>query len=107
MTYCNGLEPTIKANRYCIVPMTVLVSDPYHLVQGHHNVFATIEALNVVGYSPTAINAEGGAIKTPPHSPPAGPQRNDLGTTDTQIKVDYPMIYDPVDGGSPVLSLHL
>lgn len=51
MTYCNGLEPTIKANRYCIVPMTVLTSDPYHLVQGHHNIFATVEALNVVGYS--------------------------------------------------------
>lgn len=31
-TYCNGMDPTIRANRYCIIPMTSLVSAPYHLL---------------------------------------------------------------------------
>jgi len=46
-------------------------------------------------------------VKTEPHNPPYGPYRNDAGTTDTQIKVDYDMLTDPEDGGSPVLTLHL
>jgi len=87
--------------------MTTLVSEPYHLLQGHHNIFVTVEALNVVGYGVPAINADGAAVKTEPHNPPIGPQRNDAGTTDTQIKVDYGMLTDPEDGGSPVLTLHL
>lgn len=61
------MDPTIRANRFCIVPMQALVTSPYHLLQGPTNLFATIEALNVVGYSIPAINAVGAAIKTEPH----------------------------------------
>jgi hypothetical protein len=87
--------------------MTALRSEPYHLAQGHFNIIATVEALNVVGYGIPALNPVGADVKTEPHNPPRGPQRNDAGTTDTQIKVDYDMLSDPEDGGSPVLTLHL
>ncbi len=73
VTYCNGLDPTIRANRYCIVPMQALVSATYHLLQGHNNLFASVEAVNVVGYSTPTVNAVGAAIKTEPHQPSAGP----------------------------------
>lgn len=33
--------------------------------------------------------------------------RNDAGTTDTRIKVDYSLLVDPENGGSQVLTLHL
>jgi len=42
ITYCDGMDPTIKANRYCIVPMTAIVAAPYLLEQGHNNIFATV-----------------------------------------------------------------
>jgi hypothetical protein len=53
--------------------MQELVSQPYLLIQGKHNLNATVEALNVVGYSIPTMNAIGGAIKTEPHQPSAGP----------------------------------
>jgi hypothetical protein len=30
-TYCDGTDPTTKANRYCTIPMSVLVGSPYLL----------------------------------------------------------------------------
>ena len=69
---------------------------------------ATVEALNVVGYSmPSITNTVGASVRTEPHMPSLGPQRNDAGTTDTQIKVDFANLVDPDNGGSTVLSLNL
>ena len=65
--YCNGMDPTIRANRYCIIPMSALVNNPYLLVQGHNNLFATVETLNAIGYSALAVNSVGAAIMTEPH----------------------------------------
>lgn len=53
--------------------MTALRSEPYHLAQGHFNIIATVEALNVVGYGIPAPNAVGADVKTEPHNPPRGP----------------------------------
>ena len=64
ITYCNGLDPTIKANQYCVLPMSALIASPYELPLGAI-VQATVEALNVVGYStPSVLNIVGANIRT-------------------------------------------
>jgi hypothetical protein len=75
--------------------MSALWNSPFLLLQGHQKVFATVETLNVVGYSPSAINIVGADVRTEPLQPVIGPQRNSAGTTDTRIKVDYGLPVDP------------
>lgn len=79
----------IRANRYCIVPMSALVSGLYNLPLGR-TIKVTVEALNLVGYSvPSTPNTSGATIRTEPQSPLSGPTRDNAGTTDTTIQVDY------------------
>lgn len=108
LDYCNGLDPSIKANRYCHIPMSVLISSTYLLDQGHNKVIATVEALNAVGYSlPSVENTVGASVRVKPLQPTQGPQRVDASTTDTTITVSMDNLLDPLNGGSSILSLHL
>ena len=50
ITYCNGLDPTIRANKYCYIPMTSLTACPFQLPLSNI-ALAQVEALTVVGYS--------------------------------------------------------
>ena len=66
LTYCDGTDPTIRANRYCILPMTALRASPFLLSQGTV-IKVTVEAMNVVGYStPSTLNSVGADIRTEP-----------------------------------------
>ena len=29
LTYCDGSDPTIKANKYCLIPMTTITGWPF------------------------------------------------------------------------------
>ena len=50
LTYCNGADPVIRANRYCIIPMSKLISTNFNLPLGRV-IKARVEAENLVGYS--------------------------------------------------------
>jgi hypothetical protein len=66
LTYCDGTDPSIRANRYCIIPMTALRGSPFLLTQSTI-VKVTVEVLNVVGYSiPSTLNSAGADIRTEP-----------------------------------------
>ena len=51
LTYCNARsDPTVISNRYCVIPMDVLKSSPFSLVQGDV-IQAKVLAQNVIGDS--------------------------------------------------------
>ena len=105
--HCDGSDMTIRANRYCLIPMSILVSPPYNLPL-LDTIYATVEAFNLVGYStPSALNAPGAVILTEPLSPPGAPYRVDSGTTDTRIQVNFDNLVSPNNGGSTIISLNL
>jgi hypothetical protein len=62
MVNCDGTSPTVVMTRQCVIPMVVLISDPY-LLPEDTLVVATIEALNEIGYSdPSEENVTGAFI---------------------------------------------
>jgi hypothetical protein len=70
--------------------MTKITSWPYQNTLGSI-VKATVEALNAISYStPSTLNLIGADVRTEPQAPSGVPQRNNAGTTDTTIRVDYP-----------------
>ena len=78
-TYCNvRYDQTVIKNKYCVLPMDILTSEPYKLVQGDI-VVARILAANIVGESQYSMeNALGGEIRVVPHAPILAPYRGQL-----------------------------
>lgn len=80
--HCDASDQTIKANRFCLIPMSTLRSQPYNL-QLDQLVVATVEGINIIGNSvPSDENTGNARIRTEPLSPTALIQRVDIGTTD-------------------------
>jgi hypothetical protein len=68
-------DQTVITNKYCVLPMDVLTSGPFNLVQGDI-VVARILAANVVGESQYSMeNSLGGEIRVVPHAPILAPYR--------------------------------
>ena len=66
--YCNGASPTIIANRYCIIPMTVFRSSPYYLVYPEL-IVVRAKAFNHYGWSTVSnVNAQGATVRREPLS---------------------------------------
>jgi hypothetical protein len=66
LTDCDGSDPTIFANRYCIVPMTTLAAAPYNYVLGDL-IGVRASAHNSLGYSAvSSTNTAGAQLRTAP-----------------------------------------
>jgi len=56
---CDGAAATTFTNTACSLPLSVLTSDPYNLIQGQI-VVAKIIATNFYGNSTESLNGDGG-----------------------------------------------
>ena len=73
-TLCDGENPVIFINTYCLLPMTRFLSSPYNLNQGD-TIVATVSSRNTVGWSEISTpNTIGQQVKQPP--PIAPPSLN-------------------------------
>jgi hypothetical protein len=61
LTYCDGSDPTVFAERTCTVPNTVLNAAPYNILWGD-GVYAKFEATNVYGTSPISVSGNGAIL---------------------------------------------
>ena len=75
-TYCNARsDPAVITNQYCVLPMDILTSAPFNLIQGNI-VVATISAANILGQSQfSMLNSEGADIRVAPLTPSLAPSR--------------------------------
>lgn len=71
---CDGADPTIVANRYCYVEMSVLRASPYSLAKGDKVVVRAM-AKNIKGFndtfSETTLSSFTTVIETEPDAPDA------------------------------------
>ena len=103
---CNGTNSNIISNSSCSIPMTSLINSPYSLTLGSI-VIVTVEALNLVGYSPASVpNSSGGQIKTAPLAP-TSPPINGSSTSKTQIQVDLTALTSTQTGNSDIMSYNI
>ena len=66
LTNCNGADPTIRDQRYCEIPMSVLRASPYSLTYGM-TVKAIVQAFNINGGGYfSQVNLVGATIQTVP-----------------------------------------
>jgi len=78
---CNGTDATIRANLYCLVPISTLRAAPFSLALDDL-VLAQVTATNVIGTNvASTANTAGAVVKTEP-AQPAAPTRDDASTTD-------------------------
>ena len=105
LTNCDGSDPTIFANKYCLIPMTDLIAAPYLLDLGD-TVRAVVRSNNPRGWSTVSTaNAigVGATIQTAPGTMTI-PTKN-AGTSESQIIVDWAALV--ANGGSTITSYHL
>jgi hypothetical protein len=88
--HCDGHDQTTMANLFCIVPMSVLRSEPYNL-ELLEPIVALVEALNIIGYNwtPSAENTGDAICRTEPLEPAFVVERVHDETTDVYITVSY------------------
>ncbi len=103
-TYCNGrTDSTVISSKYCVIPTSTLMADPFNLVQGSI-VQAIVLASNVIGDSAYSIpNTVGADIRTAPHQPALAPFRGSL-TTTSQIEVKIAPLTGSLTGGQQITS---
>ena len=104
--YCNGLVDPVFSQRYCEVPMSVLISSPYYL-PFNTIVQAEIQARNQYGYGPLSPANTGGAqIQTQP-STVSGLARGSF-TNTSEVQISWNALTSQSDtGGSTILSYEL
>ena len=106
LNYCDGSNFVILGRAFCEVPMQILTAAPFSLAQGTL-IRATVVAYNVIGGSiQSTLNSFGELAQVPPKQPPQAPLRN-ADTSESLLKVDYPMLSGLLTGGSTILSLQL
>lgn len=86
----------------CTIPMSELFSAPFSLAYTA-NIYAKVEALNAVGYSPISAAGTGVTVLTPPLDAPV--LTRNAGTTTTSIIVDWAAI--ATSGGASVTGYEL
>jgi hypothetical protein len=87
---CDGSDTTVMANRFCLVPMSSLREAPFNLVLDDL-VVAIITATNEIGTSdPSDENTDGAVVMTEPAAQ-SDVVRDDSGTSDLQITVNFPI----------------
>jgi hypothetical protein len=88
LTFCNGADPIIVAQRYCIIPIWKLRAAPFSLTK-NTVVSARAKAGNVKGLNGTYSlpNLAGGVIEVEPDAP-SSPTRNSA-TTWNNFRADW------------------
>jgi hypothetical protein len=105
-TNCNGGTAPIPANRYCIVPVSVLTASPYSYAFDAL-VTARVSAHNAKGHgpvSPTNTATTGAKVRRVP-SAPAVPTVT--ASSDAAITVAWAALVAPADGNSAVTAYNL
>lgn len=66
---CDGSNPTVITNNYCIIPMSVFLDLPYNLTRGTL-IQAVVSSKNVIGWSQSSpLNTIGAVVQTIPAQP--------------------------------------
>ncbi len=67
---CDGTDANVKANNYCIFPMTVFMQSPLNLVQGDL-IVARVSVRNSIGWTASSSpdNVAGPLVQTRPSKP--------------------------------------
>jgi titin len=106
---CDGSSATFKSNLYCDVSLTTFTAAPYNLVRGDE-IIAKVLARNTLGdgtYSADSSSATALAVSIPA-DPASPPLRVEVGSTETSIVVNMPVISGASDtGGMAILSYSL
>lgn len=101
---CDGRDVFIREQRYCDVPISALMSNPYDLLQGDQ-VLITVTATNTYGTSVASdVNSLTVAlIQVVPHKPPTIPRKG-WNTNENVIEIFYDALTGELTGGSAILS---
>jgi hypothetical protein len=103
---CDGRDLIIREQRYCDIPMSNLMANPYDLLQGD-SVIVKVTATNTYGTSVESdINSlpnEVALVEVVPHKPPTIPSKG-WNTNENVIEIFYDQITGVLTGGSPILS---
>jgi hypothetical protein len=111
LIYCNGVsDATVRAQAYCVIPMSVLTASPFNLLQGDL-VVARMLATNIVGSSDYSISTvQAGEtyadVCTVPLKPPTAPTRGDASST-AQIEALIAPLTGAETGGDTILSYRI
>lgn len=65
---CDGSDPTILSQRFCLVPVATVKNLPYEL-EWNTGVYANVQAFNEYGNSATSLTGNGAIITTTPDYP--------------------------------------
>jgi hypothetical protein len=68
LTYCDGSDSVIKANKVCSVPVISLKAEPFD-IQWAGSVYAKIIAKNIYGSSVESDGGNGASLQTNPDPP--------------------------------------
>lgn len=78
---CDGSLEAVIVNNYCVLPMSILTSSPYSLVEGNI-ISAKVKAQNRIGASSFSIaNSLGAVVQGLPHKPSTPPTSGPLTNT--------------------------
>ena len=100
---CDGTDPVIIAQQFCLVPISALKSLPYEL-EWDTGVYANVQAYNSYGYSGISPTGNGAIITTVPDAP-INLQNVPSLTTATQI--GFVWEDGAFDGGKQVLDYRI
>lgn len=106
-SYCDGTDPNVQANNYCLFPMSIFMDAPLSLQQGAL-IIARVAVKNDIGWTlPSIDNTVGTLVQTKPQKPLA--MTYDPALTDTsKTTLSMTAFTDStMTGGSPIVSYSL
>mmetsp|Transcript_33982 Transcript_33982/g.25070 ORF Transcript_33982/g.25070 Transcript_33982/m.25070 type:complete len:194 (-) Transcript_33982:12-593(-) len=98
-TYCDGASSTIKAQMYCLIPMSTLTSSPY-LYTFQDVVIVRASAKNAYGFGATSTpNSSGAQIRQIPDEMPTPTL---VSKTETEAEISWSALTSPANGDSAI-----
>lgn len=88
--FCSGRDPLIIAELKCTVTMLSLLNAQFGLAEGD-NIYATVEALNSIGYSLPSPQSGNALVQIVPHKPPLAPSRGN-NTNEAAIEIFFSIV---------------
>jgi hypothetical protein len=66
---CDGTDPNVILNKYCMVPMSAFLASPFNLVQGS-SIIARVSSKNAINWSiASPLNTPGPLVQIIPTAP--------------------------------------
>jgi len=98
LTYCDGGDVTIFANRRCLIPVMYLKASPF-FIQWAGSVYAKVQAKNVYGTSVFSESGNGARLQTNPMPPILVFEK-----TSARTATDLGISWTPgFDSGTPII----